>query len=336
MISTSNFTSKFPIVTFVLLTYVITWGVWFSLPVFSGSDWTLLSVLVGIGMGPGLAALIMDWLHNKQPIAITRQWITAFILVFILIIIINLSSLFTGNASNPVKFSSAIAPGFSFTGVFGSMLAAGVCAFIFASCVTSKNENMRKISAMNAPVRWWCLALFMPALFYLLGYLFLWVTGQEFSFFLDPDLTLSSWILYSVRSILFTLLIVAVGEEVGWRGWMLPKLLQQYNPLQSSIILGLVWGGWHFPLFFNGFYSHSPESIIGYLLIGPVYAILYTWFYIRTGGNLLLVIVLHTMMNSTDLILAPSPSVAFILLLVIGLIITDKMWCIRSSNSSSG
>jgi len=330
MISTSNFTSKCPIITFVLLTYVITWGVWFSLPVFVGSDWTLLSVLVGIGMGPGLAALIMDWLHNRQSIAITHQWIKAFILIFILIATINLSSLVTGNASNPIKFSCVVAPGFSFIGVLGSMLTAVVCAFIFASCVTSRNKNMRKISAVNAPIRWWCLALFMPVLFYLLGYLFLWATGQEFSLFLDPDLTLSSWILFSLRSILFTLLIVAVGEEVGWRGWMLPKLLQQYNPLQSSIILGLVWGGWHFPLFFNGFYSNSPESIIGYLLIGPVYAILYAWFYLRTGGNLLLVIVLHTMMNSIDLILAPSPSITFIFLLVIGLIITDKMWRIRT------
>ena len=110
---------------------------------------------------------------------------------------------------------------------------------------------------------------------------------------------------------------------------MLPRLLQQYNPLKSSIILGVVWGGWHFPLFFNGFYSDSPELIIGYLLLGPVYAILYTWFYIRTGGNLLLVIVLHTMMNSIDLILAPSPSIAFIFLLVLALVITDKMWRIK-------
>jgi len=329
MTSASNFTAKYPLLSFILLTYFITWGVWFSLPVFAGSDWTLLSVLVGIGMGPGLAAFIMDWFHNKQPIAITRQWVIAFILIFIVITIINISNLVIGNASSPMKFATVIAPGLSFIGVLGSIMAATVCAFIFASSVTSINVNIRKISTVNAPVRWWYLALFLPALFYLLGYLFLWVTEQEFNFFLDPDLTLSSWAFYSVRSVLFTLLIVAVGEEVGWRGWMLPRLLQQYNPLKSSIILGVVWGGWHFPLFINGFYTHSPESIVGYLLIGPVYAILYTWFYIRTGGNLLLVIVLHTMMNSIDLILAPSPSIAFILILVIGLVFTDKMWRLK-------
>ena len=327
MISTTNFTSKHPLVSFVLLTYFITWGVWFSLPAFAGSDWSLLKILVGIGMGPGLAALIMDWFHNRQPIVITRQWIITFTLISIIITTINLSSLVTGNASNPMKFATATAPGFSVTGVLGSMLAAAVCAFIFASCVTSRNVSFRKILEVRSPVRWWCLALFIPVLFYLLGYVFLWTSGQDFSYFIDPDLTLSSWILYSARSIVFTLLIVAVGEEVGWRGWMLPRLLQQYNPLKSSIILGVVWGGWHLPLFYNGFYSHSPESIIGYLLIGPVYAILYTWFYIRTGGNLLLVIVLHTTMNSIGLLLAPSPSIAFIILLVMALVITDKMWC---------
>jgi membrane protease YdiL (CAAX protease family) len=329
MNSTPTFTFKYPILSFVLLTYFITWGIWFSLPIFSGSDWTLLKILVGIGMGPGLAALIMDWFHDRQSIVITHEWTIAFIVIFIIITTINLSSLVTGNASNPIKFATATAPGFSLTGVLGSILAALVCAFIFASSLTSRNANLRKIFEFRAPLLWWCLALFIPALFYLFGYLFLWATGQEFSLFIDPDLTVSSWTLYSLRSIAFTLLIVAVGEEVGWRGWMLPRLLKQYNPLKSSIILGVVWGGWHFPLFFNGFYSHSPESIIGYLLIGPIYAILYTWFYIRTGGNLLLVIVLHTMMNSIDLILAPSPAIAFIILFVITLVITNKMWRYR-------
>jgi len=326
MISVPSFTSKQPILSFVLLTYFITWGVWFSLPFFSGSDWTLLKVLMGIGMGPGLAALIINRLHNKQPIVICRQWVVAFAKVFTLIVTINISSLFLGDASNPTLFADATAQGGSIIGGIGSILSAMVCAFIYASCITSKDIYLRNIHAGCVPVRWWCMVLLTPVLLHLLGYFFLWFTKQEFSIFIEPDLPFSSWVLYSVRSILFTLLIVGIGEEVGWRGWMLPRLLQKYNPLKSSIILGVVWGGWHLPLFFNGFYSHGPESIIGYLLLGPVYAVLYTWLYIRTGGSLLLVIVLHTMMNSIDLILAPSPSIVFVLLLVITLVITDKMW----------
>jgi membrane protease YdiL (CAAX protease family) len=45
------------------------------------------------------------------------------------------------------------------------------------------------------------------------------------------------------------LFIVSIIEETGWRGYALPRLLAQYNPQISSIILGVVWATWHVPLF---------------------------------------------------------------------------------------
>lgn len=326
MISLSSMAIKYPLLSFVLLTYSITWGVWLSVPILTGADWALLKIFLGIGMGPGLAALIIDYLQNKHTIIISRQWAIAFIPIFILLTLLNVSSLITGNASTPTKFATTTAPDLSLIGVLGSMLAASICAFIFASSMTSQNRHFHKIIAWRISARWWCFALFVPSVFHLLGTIFLWATTQDMSILLTPDLTVSDWLFYSARAMLYTLFIVAVGEEVGWRGYMLPKLMQRYSLLMSSVILGLIWGGWHLPLFFNGFYSHSPESIIGYLLIGPIYAILFTWFYIKTDGNLLLIIVLHTMMNSTALFLAPSPSTALIILFTITLVITEKMW----------
>lgn len=41
-----------------------------------------------------------------------------------------------------------------------------------------------------------------------------------------------------------------LGEEIGWRGFVLPELLKKYNPFYSSIILGVVWSIWHLPLFY--------------------------------------------------------------------------------------
>lgn len=53
---------------------------------------------------------------------------------------------------------------------------------------------------------------------------------------------------------LFTLLVVAVGEEAGWRGWMLPEL-QRFSPWLSSVLPGFVWSLWHLLLFLNGQYD---------------------------------------------------------------------------------
>jgi hypothetical protein len=63
-----------------------------------------------------------------------------------------------------MTFANATAPGLGTTGIIGSTLAAMVCALIFASCVTSKDINLRKITAGRVPMRWWCVALFTPAL----------------------------------------------------------------------------------------------------------------------------------------------------------------------------
>jgi len=53
-----------------------------------------------------------------------------------------------------------------------------------------------------------------------------------------------------LSSIFFTSFLACANEEIGWRGFALPKLQVNYNTLYSSVILGIIWGFWHFPLFF--------------------------------------------------------------------------------------
>ena len=62
--------------------------------------------------------------------------------------------------------------------------------------------------------------------------------------------------LVSILKLPLTLLIVVLlfagplGEELGWRSFMLPRLLSKYSITKSSIIIGIVWSFWHLPLFF--------------------------------------------------------------------------------------
>jgi uncharacterized protein len=92
---------------------------------------------------------------------------------------------------------------------------------------------------------------------------------------------------------------VAIGEEVGWRGYALPALQARYGALVSSVILGTMWALWHLPLFFNPdlFYSNLP-FVLQLALQVPL-AILFTWVFNSTGGSVLLAILLHATINAS-------------------------------------
>jgi membrane protease YdiL (CAAX protease family) len=99
----------------------------------------------------------------------------------------------------------------------------------------------------------------------------------------------------------FMMIFVALGEEVGWRGYALPALQARYGALASSVILGVMWGLWHLPLFFNpsaGSYSDLHFGLwLAYLI---PFAILITWVFNSTGGSVLMAMFVHAVMNASS------------------------------------
>ncbi|WP_010095436.1 CPBP family intramembrane glutamic endopeptidase [Ornithinibacillus scapharcae] len=94
------------------------------------------------------------------------------------------------------------------------------------------------------------------------------------------------------------------GEELGWRGYALNKLQKQYSPLKSSLVIGLLWGGWHTPLWFAS--GYTGVDLIGYIvlfMLGIVsFSVIVTLFY-NFNKNLVIPIVAHQLFNfSLDLI----------------------------------
>lgn len=87
-------------------------------------------------------------------------------------------------------------------------------------------------------------------------------------------------------------------EEFGWRGYALERLQKRWNALVSSIVIGLVWGAWHLPLFFmprQEFYYQRP--IWGLMLSTTLVSFLFTWLYNNTRGSILAAMLFHTMFN---------------------------------------
>ena len=62
------------------------------------------------------------------------------------------------------------------------------------------------------------------------------------------------------------IVLIALGEEYGWRGFLLPKLMSQFNLFYSSIILGLIWGFWHFPAYLIGTWVPVEMNFMIFLL----------------------------------------------------------------------
>jgi len=112
-----------------------------------------------------------------------------------------------------------------------------------------------------------------------------------------PAPPLSSWVSLPAVFLMTALLRGGVDEEVGWRGLALPRLQARFGALPASLLLGLVWAGWHIPLWFipDQVEQPFPMFAISTLMLAVVLA----WLYNSTGGSLLIVVLAHSANNVT-------------------------------------
>jgi uncharacterized protein len=103
-----------------------------------------------------------------------------------------------------------------------------------------------------------------------------------------------------IGAFLLWLLTFGVGEEVGWRGFALPRLQKGHTALSATLILGIVWALWHLPAFFYkdtyvamGLLPGLPVLLLSILAA----SIVFTWLYNSTRGSLLMVILFHALFD---------------------------------------
>ena len=93
------------------------------------------------------------------------------------------------------------------------------------------------------------------------------------------------------------ILLIGLGEEYGWRGFALPKLQQKQSALVASLILGLVWGFWHFPGYLIGVGVPLDMTFDLFMVWVIGATILMTWVYNNTQ-SVLLSILMHMSANA--------------------------------------
>ena len=94
--------------------------------------------------------------------------------------------------------------------------------------------------------------------------------------------------------------MLAFGEEFGWRGYLLPKLLP-LGEVKAALIVGLIWGPWHLPVLIVGLnYPEQPITAVlaVFLLSATLLSLLHTRFYVASGYSLIAVSLLHGSLNT--------------------------------------
>lgn len=108
---------------------------------------------------------------------------------------------------------------------------------------------------------------------------------------------------------------VQAGEEMGWRGYALPRIAARLGFRWAAVAVGLVWGVWHLPLFFLPDADKYGQSFPLYVAGVVAFSIANTWLYAHTNGNLFLTMLMHSAFNQTigiipDLLRPGEPPVA--------------------------
>ena len=109
---------------------------------------------------------------------------------------------------------------------------------------------------------------------------------------LISTIQLRQWSATQLSFFAVILFVFALPEELGWRGYALPKLLKAHSPLVAGLIVGVLWGSLHVALTLPGMIMGGVPGLPVVLEVLGL-SVLGTWLYIRSDGNLLLTSLFH-------------------------------------------
>jgi uncharacterized protein len=131
-------------------------------------------------------------------------------------------------------------------------------------------------------------------------------------------------------------LMAGIFEELGWTGFAAPTMRLRYGVLGTGLFIGVLWAAWHLPINYwasgvtSGELSQAiwlADSVVG-TLVGQLvaYRVLMVWVYERTGGSVLVAMLMHVSFAAFTFILFP-PS-AVVANLISGLACAAALWMV--------
>ncbi len=193
--------------------------------------------------------------------------------------------------------------------VWGPGLAAILVA-VFTAGKAGLRQLFAPLGRWRVGIHWYLFALFYPAALWLLASVVDRLLGYSYEttsvFSPELTMTLPVFILFALPNTL--------GEELGWRGFALPRLQQCCNALVSSLIVGVMWAIWHIPKWIGDGLAGTELLVAAIGIV--VVAILYTWLYNNTQ-SLLMAWLFHAAATITQYLLPPLPTITDLIIAVL-------------------
>lgn len=317
---------KYALLWYFFLAFLISWIFWFIEPHLREQDSLLATFFIQLGSyGPILAAMLISIFSSPEKtdtplrprllagslalgVAIFSNWLVAEYMVaevphllhfFLLAVLTLLPALIFFNARSGIR---------------------------------GLNDLLKGLTRWRINPLWFLVALFLMPVLNIIGMLITsLINGTSFS----------SWfVLLKDHAVMRNLALVffatalyggPLGEEAGWRGFALPRLQKRFDPLLASVFLGLIWGFWHLPLHVTGYYDQAFGNLWSGLLLrmftNVPLAVIFTWLYNRSRGNLLSMVLLHTSVNVSSALFGMQIGMYItITLAVVMMVIFDRMY----------
>lgn len=240
-------------------------------------------------------------------------------------------------------------PGLVLLGAFGPLLAALLTTALFDGRPGYRDLGRRLLLWRVQPY-WYAVVLVLPALLSLAGTAVSVVLGAPLPRFDDPPFVHAypipsqvagavPWL--AVLPLVFVQQLLvgsSMGEEPGWRGYALPRMQWRHTAVRAGVLLGLLWGLWHLPLWL--WRDQRSPAEIGWELLGIIAtSVLFTWVFNHTDGSLLLAMLFHASIATTGLFLAEShlgPAVDVVLAWLLVASVTAAERRMRFTRDKSG
>jgi membrane protease YdiL (CAAX protease family) len=176
--------------------------------------------------------------------------------------------------------------------------APSIAAFIVILLILKERNGIKKLVGKMGKWRigiGWYLAAFSPFAIALLAIGLYIGLGNPIP---GPHMPFE-WII-GLFWLIVSVVVGATGEELGWRGFALPRLQSRFNALGSSLILGVFWGFWHLPIYLllgleEGQFDFL--NFLSYIMLTVFISIIITWIVNNTNGSVLGAIIFHASFN---------------------------------------
>jgi hypothetical protein len=275
---------------FVTLTFGLAWALWLLSGILGRADlrtpdWRWAVAQVGV-FAPALAGLMVA--ACVEPRAGRRALRT---LLFVYLPATALA--FTVGAQRHASFAD-IGPGWTL-----AIGALGAWALFWFARGANQLVRWPGEGASSASVALWTLGAFVvPGLLFVPCWL-----GTSPSPSIPPDIpaVVRELTPFGIASALAVNLSFggSLGEEPGWRGVWLPRLLRGKQPLGASLTMGVAWALWHAPIDLSqGFGETGVLALVARLVWTLPVTLVFTWVTMRAGGSVLPALALHTGINS--------------------------------------